>query len=128
MSEGMADLVCQHIKGDAYTYRDGTSLQATGVTTRASPSTDCLTPTDLSDVTQRQVFPSRRRLTTASASRVGRYTYSVLINHFESNESQDKKRQKPPEGGFCYKRETGFEPATSTLARLHSTTELLPHR
>ena len=24
-------------------------------------------------------------------------------------------------------RETGFEPATSTLARLHSTTELLPH-
>src|SRR5215475_1433034 len=25
-------------------------------------------------------------------------------------------------------RETGFEPATSTLARLHSTTELLPHR
>lgn len=26
----------------------------------------------------------------------------------------------------CGKRETGFEPATSTLARLHSTTELLP--
>src|SRR4051812_41529217 len=25
-------------------------------------------------------------------------------------------------------RETGFEPATSTLARLHSTTELLPQR
>ena len=25
-------------------------------------------------------------------------------------------------------RETGFEPATSTLARLHSTTELLPLR
>ena len=25
-------------------------------------------------------------------------------------------------------RDTGFEPATSTLARLHSTTELLPHR
>jgi hypothetical protein len=25
-------------------------------------------------------------------------------------------------------RETGFEPATSTLARSHSTTELLPHR
>ena len=24
-------------------------------------------------------------------------------------------------------RETGFEPATSTLARLHSTTELFPH-
>ncbi len=27
---------------------------------------------------------------------------------------------------FCLERETGFEPATSTLARLHSTTELLP--
>ena len=25
-------------------------------------------------------------------------------------------------------RETGFEPATSTLARLHSTAELFPHR
>ncbi len=27
---------------------------------------------------------------------------------------------------FILERETGFEPATSTLARLHSTTELLP--
>ena len=27
---------------------------------------------------------------------------------------------------FLLERETGFEPATSTLARLHSTTELLP--
>ena len=27
---------------------------------------------------------------------------------------------------FCLDRETGFEPATSTLARLHSTAELLP--
>ena len=27
---------------------------------------------------------------------------------------------------FVLERETGFEPATSTLARLHSTTELLP--
>jgi hypothetical protein len=26
-----------------------------------------------------------------------------------------------------FERETGFEPATSTLARWHSTTELLPH-
>ena len=32
-----------------------------------------------------------------------------------------------PEGQFFMERETGFEPATSTLARLHSTTELLPH-
>src|SRR5699024_6004427 len=29
--------------------------------------------------------------------------------------------------GVCTERETGFEPATSTLASLHSTTELLPH-
>ena len=28
---------------------------------------------------------------------------------------------------YTVERETGFEPATSTLARLHSTTELLPH-
>ena len=28
--------------------------------------------------------------------------------------------------GKVLERETGFEPATSTLARLHSTTELLP--
>src|SRR5690349_24686696 len=27
---------------------------------------------------------------------------------------------------YVVERETGFEPATSTLARLHSTTELLP--
>ena len=27
---------------------------------------------------------------------------------------------------FLVERETGFEPATSTLARLHSTTELFP--
>lgn len=32
-------------------------------------------------------------------------------------------KRKPPE---WLERETGFEPATSTLARLHSTTELLP--
>ena len=31
-----------------------------------------------------------------------------------------------PKGQFFVERETGFEPATSTLARLHSTTELLP--
>ena len=29
-------------------------------------------------------------------------------------------------GGGILERETGFEPATSTLARSHSTTELLP--
>ncbi len=34
---------------------------------------------------------------------------------------------KPGRGlGQCLERETGFEPATSTLARSHSTAELLP--
>jgi hypothetical protein len=33
-------------------------------------------------------------------------------------------KKSPPKGGM--ERETGFEPATSTLARLHSTAELLP--
>ena len=37
------------------------------------------------------------------------------------------KTDAPPWGdGGAMERETGFEPATSTLARLHSTTELLP--
>ena len=31
-----------------------------------------------------------------------------------------------PDGVIKMERETGLEPATSTLARLHSTTELLP--
>ena len=35
------------------------------------------------------------------------------------------RKKKDPYGSF--KRETGLEPATSTLARLHSTTELLSH-
>ena len=37
--------------------------------------------------------------------------------------------QPPPRRGSreTLERETGFEPATSTLARSHSTTELLPH-
>ena len=33
-------------------------------------------------------------------------------------------KKNTPQGGV--ERETGFEPATSSLARLHSTTELLP--
>ena len=43
---------------------------------------------------------------------------------------QNKENEKPAEGRlFVFRileRETGFEPATSTLARLHSTAELLP--
>ena len=35
-------------------------------------------------------------------------------------------RFKPLGGGKKMERETGIEPATSTLARLHSTAELLP--
>ena len=34
----------------------------------------------------------------------------------------ERKRRE----GLQVERETGFEPATSTLARLHSTTELFP--
>ena len=34
--------------------------------------------------------------------------------------------QQPVNAVFCMERETGFEPATSTLARSHSTTELFP--
>ena len=40
-----------------------------------------------------------------------------------------RKQKKPVDDGlslYRMERETGFEPATSTLARLHSTTELLP--
>ena len=37
-----------------------------------------------------------------------------------------QKQKSPCFQGLSVERETGFEPATSTLARLHSTTELLP--
>ena len=35
-------------------------------------------------------------------------------------------RRSVPQAGFYLERETGVEPATSSLARKHSTTELLP--
>ena len=38
------------------------------------------------------------------------------------------KGVSPNDFGELVERETGFEPATSTLARLHSTTELFPHQ
>ena len=38
------------------------------------------------------------------------------------------KRTTPRNRGVVWEREKGFEPSTSTLARLHSTTELLPQR
>ncbi len=44
--------------------------------------------------------------------------------------SRKHRMKMPPEGGGNMKmleRETRFELATSTLARLHSTTELFPH-
>ena len=40
---------------------------------------------------------------------------------------EERKRKLFCERTNQLERETGFEPATSTLARLHSTTELLPH-
>ena len=38
------------------------------------------------------------------------------------------KKKPSSKLGFLLERERGFEPPTSTLARLHSTTELLPRR
>ncbi len=40
--------------------------------------------------------------------------------------STEEKPSRWGEGRSILERETGFEPATSTLARSHSTTELLP--
>src|SRR3954469_21959410 len=39
-----------------------------------------------------------------------------------------QKRKKPGVSRAFLEREKGFEPSTSTLARWHSTTELLPRR
>jgi hypothetical protein len=41
-------------------------------------------------------------------------------------EAGDAKNPRARRGRRILERETGFEPATSTLARSHSTTELLP--
>jgi len=52
----------------------------------------------------------------------GRTEKSVnLLKKFKKEETPEKSPR------FRNERETGVEPATSTLARLHSTTELLPH-
>ncbi len=41
-------------------------------------------------------------------------------------ERREHKRKKPGQSRAFVEREKGFEPSTSTLARWHSTTELLP--
>ena len=56
-----------------------------------------------------------------AAPRKGR---SFLVDVASTVNGLSRSKKKPPGGGV--ERETGFEPATSTLARLHSTTELLP--
>ena len=57
--------------------------------------------------------------------------YAAMGRHFTPADSicPDGRCQdaRPPRGhGTTVERERGFEPPTSTLARLHSTTELLP--
>ena len=42
-------------------------------------------------------------------------------------QAADRQAHEPRGHGATVERERGFEPPTSTLARLHSTTELLPH-
>jgi hypothetical protein len=55
-----------------------------------------------------------------------------IISHRLRLGGESEKTFKRKKGGFahpessCLERETGFEPATSTLARLHSTAELFP--
>ncbi len=44
----------------------------------------------------------------------------------ENNGFAGRRLTTWPSRLFCMERETGFEPATSTLARSHSTTELFP--
>ena len=54
-------------------------------------------------------------------------TSSARCSKLRSPASRRQKCETPGQGpGASTERETGFEPATSTLARLHSTTELLP--
>jgi hypothetical protein len=44
-----------------------------------------------------------------------------------AHRSRGPSPREPKEQSDRFEREKGFEPSTSTLARLHSTTELLPH-
>lgn len=50
---------------------------------------------------------------------------STMLLRFDLRRPPGPKK-KPRLKSRLLERETGFEPATSTLARLHSTTELLP--
>ena len=75
--------------------------------------------------------PSRRRVRTMLQTRCRR-KHSLPDGTIREawKRGTNAKRKGPYETGLhkcCLERETGFEPATSTLARLHSTTELLPH-
>src|SRR2546426_4505074 len=65
--------------------------------------------------------PLRRQQASWRASRQG---VSPEVTG-DTCERKDRHRAEGP-GTRSLERETGFEPATSTLARLHSTTELFP--
>src|SRR5208283_1216483 len=51
---------------------------------------------------------------------------SPLPLGYRASKMDDAKNPRARRGRQTLERETGFEPATSTLARSHSTTELLP--
>ncbi len=52
--------------------------------------------------------------------------HAIIISSSLTNTNKKVLSAKAERTEFL-ERETGFEPATSTLARLHSTAELLPH-
>src|SRR6516164_11164598 len=51
---------------------------------------------------------------------------SALPLGYRASREKQARNPRPRRGSRYLERETGFEPATSTLARSHSTTELLP--
>ena len=66
-------------------------------------------------------IPFRRPMDMTVQKNFRGYGYSDGVKIKKATESLIRSLE------FLMERETGFEPATSTLARLHSTTELFPH-
>ena len=66
--------------------------------------------------------------TYAHLDRVARGAQGKFMEKLRREAAQKRYKEKAPPltGAALLERETGFEPATSTLARSHSTTELLP--
>src|SRR5271156_6434513 len=57
---------------------------------------------------------------------VPRLGWASKDSHSPKNSCSPLMQRKCNVEGYCLERETGVEPATSSLARKHSTTELLP--